>query len=283
MELALGTVQFGLRYGIAGAAAPVPLEEAKAILRRASELGVGVVDTAAAYGCIEAQLAGMISGLPLAVVSKLPPRPAGLTGMEVADWTEQHAHRAVRRLGASLAALLFHRAEDLLDEKSEGAWAAAAGVAREHGFALGVSAYGSADLLAVRRRHPVALAQLPGNAFDRSMLQAAGPGCTLHLRSAFLQGLLLMPEAVASQRLPAAGAALKRWHAWCSEHDLSPLVAALGCAKSLPASHCVVGVDSLSHLEEVAAAWNQAPVINAPELGVNDPDVIDPRIWKVSC
>jgi aryl-alcohol dehydrogenase-like predicted oxidoreductase len=282
MELALGTVQFGLRYGIAGAAAPVPTPEARAILQRAVEWGVRVVDTAAAYGDIEERLAGLIEGLPLKVVSKLPPRPAGLDGPALAVWTTQHTRRALQRLGSALTALLFHRAEDLLGDASEWAWAAAAGLTQEHGITLGVSSYSPETLQAVRRHHPVALAQLPGNVFDRSMLQAAAEGCTLHLRSAFLQGLLLLPEDVGRQRLPAAAAALQRWHAWCRERGMSPLVAALGCAKSLPASHCVVGVDSLSQLEEIAVAWQQAPVIDAPELAVTEPAVIDPRIWQVA-
>ena len=75
MELALGTVQFGLRYGIAGAAGPVPSDQVRAILERAVEFGVRTLDTAAAYGDVEQELAGLIGGLPLSVVSKLPPRP----------------------------------------------------------------------------------------------------------------------------------------------------------------------------------------------------------------
>lgn len=282
MELALGTVQFGLRYGIAGAASPVPAGEARAILKRAVEFGVRTIDTAAAYGNIEERLAELIDELPVSVVSKLPPRPLGLKGAALGDWTANHARRAVQRLRSQLSALLFHRADDLLDAESSQAWSGAESVAQEHGLTLGVSAYGPDDLRAVRQRHPVALAQLPGNALDRSMLQAAEAGCSLHLRSAFLQGLLLLPEAVGCHRLPAAAVALQRWHIWCRDRGLSPLVAALGCAKSLPASHCVVGVDSLAQLEEIIVAWHQAPVINAPELSVTEPAIIDPRIWQVA-
>ena len=281
MELALGTVQFGLRYGSANAG-PIPTPVAREILHRASELGVRMVDTAAVYGDIEERLAELIHGLPLAVVSKLPPRPKGLRGEALSDWTSKHSHRAFQRLGARLSALLFHRADDLLDDDSEHAWDAATQVAQEYGFSLGVSTYGPSDLLRVCQRHPVAVAQLPGNAFDRSMLQATEVGCTLHLRSAFLQGLLLLPEALGGQRLPAAATALARWHTWCRERDMSPLVAALGCAKSLPASYCVVGVDSLVQLEQIALAWHRAPIINAPELSVTERAIVDPRVWQIA-
>jgi aryl-alcohol dehydrogenase-like predicted oxidoreductase len=282
MELALGTVQFGLRYGIAGAPGPVPPDVVSAIVNRAVEYGIRVLDTAAAYGDIEERLAGLIEGLPVTVVSKLPPRPVSLVGAALEDWTAEHALRAVQRLGPSLKALLFHRGDDLLDDSSEYAWAGACGVAQQYGIALGVSAYDPETLLAVRQRYPLEIAQLPGNAFDRSMLRIPQSCCTLHLRSAFLQGLLLMPEGIGARRLPFAAGMLARWHAWCREHGLPPLVAALGCAKSLPATHCVVGVENLSQLEEIAVAWQEAPVINAPELAVAEAGVIDPRTWQVA-
>lgn len=50
MKLALGTVQFGLPYGITNTAGQVAADEVTRILRRARELGLEVLDTAAAYG-----------------------------------------------------------------------------------------------------------------------------------------------------------------------------------------------------------------------------------------
>lgn len=282
MRLALGTVQFGLAYGVAGRDSPVPPAEARRILERAAELGVGVVDTAAAYGDIEDRLLGLTAGLDLQVVTKLPARPAGLRGNEVGGWAQAAVERAIGLFGPSLHAILFHRAEDLLDAEGDFAWRGASDAASAAGVALGVSGYEPATVAAVSRRHPIALAQLPGNALDQSLRTGPSTVHDVHVRSAFLQGLLLMDEAHAARRVPAAAAALRRWHGWCAARDLSPLIAALGCVKALPASHCVVGVDSLDHLEQVAAAWAQAPLLDAPELAVEDRDVIDPRRWGAS-
>jgi len=132
----------------------------------------------------------------------------------------------------------------------------------------------------VRAVHPVALAQLPGNALDQRIAQAPS-AVPLHLRSALLQGLLLMPLAQASQRLPVAAAALAHWHAWCAERALAPLTAALGIVKGLPGvTHCVVGAETLPQFQAIARAWQDAPVLQAPELAVAEPAVIDPRTWK---
>ena len=287
MELALGTVQFGLAYGVAGRGTPVPSEEVRAILARARALGVRWLDTAPAYGDIEERLAGLMGDRDeFSIVSKIPAAPSHLAAGAAAQWVADTLTRSRERLGHSLKAILFHRAEDLLDSHGAERWQAASAFASVHGLDLGVSCYDPATLAAVTARFPVALAQLPGNALDQRLCHAPPADMSqmsIHVRSAFLQGLLLMPEADACARVPAAAAVLVRWHAWCRDHGRPPLQAALGLVKALPgATHCVVGVDSLAQLEAIVAAWQAAPVISAPELACNDTAVIDPRHWPLT-
>jgi aryl-alcohol dehydrogenase-like predicted oxidoreductase len=50
MKLALGTVQFGLAYGVANTQGQVSLPVAAEILRAAQQAGIDTLDTAIAYG-----------------------------------------------------------------------------------------------------------------------------------------------------------------------------------------------------------------------------------------
>ena len=71
MKLALGTVQFGLDYGVANTVGRVSAETAGALLRRAQIYGMDTLDTAIAYGDSESVLGGLgVRGWK--VVSKLP-------------------------------------------------------------------------------------------------------------------------------------------------------------------------------------------------------------------
>jgi aryl-alcohol dehydrogenase-like predicted oxidoreductase len=100
--------------------------------------------------------------------------------------------------------------------------------------------------------------------------------------SAFLQGLLLMPPEAARRKLPAAGLHVDRWHRWCADRQLAPLAAALSIVKGFAGVQaCVVGVDSVKHLEDIVDAWNRVPATSAPGLATHDLEVIDPRRWKV--
>ena len=57
MKLGLGTVQFGQAYGVSNSRGQVLQENVRAILDRAAQAGVRVLDTAANYGEAEAVLA----------------------------------------------------------------------------------------------------------------------------------------------------------------------------------------------------------------------------------
>ena len=79
-RLMLGTVQFGLRYGIANTSGKPDLDQVEAIVRAAADGGITALDTAAAYGDSEQVLGLVLQRAGLAgqftVVSKIPPLPA---------------------------------------------------------------------------------------------------------------------------------------------------------------------------------------------------------------
>ena len=282
MRLALGTVQFGLPYGVAGNAAAVPEAEVREILARAAALGIDTLDTAPAYGDIEERLDALAGTARFSVVTKVPALPADVAGPEVAAWVDDVLRRSFQRLGDRIRGVLFHHAADLLGPQGARLWEAAETLVHARDARLGASCYDVAMLESLQARYPVGLAQVPGNAFDQGLggWHAGVAPPAVHIRSAFLQGLLLLTETQAAARVPKAAAALARWHGWCRDHDLSPLAAALGIVKGLPgATHCLVGVDNARQLEAIAAAWDAAQPLAAPELATRDGDVTDPRCW----
>lgn len=285
VQLALGTVQFGLAYGIAGRGEAVPDDEARAILEDAAARGVRTLDTAADYGDIESRLSRLAAGLPLEIVSKVPAIPLELAPAAAADFAVRMAQRSRERLGPLLRGLMLHRSTDLVGERGDAVWPALQAWARADGVRLGASCYDPADSDELARRHGIALTQVPGNAFDQRIADADAHAplrqVEVHLRSAFLQGLLLMPQDDAKRRLPAAAAALERWHADCARRGTPPLLSALAIVKSFSlVTHVVVGVDRLAQWIDIAEAWERARPVHAPELACQEPEVIDPRLWS---
>lgn len=283
MQLALGTVQFGLAYGIAGNTQAVPPQEVRAILEDAASRGVRTLDTAAAYGDIEERLASLVGDLPFEIISKVPSIPDELTPEQAQAWALGSAQRSLDRLGAPLKGLMLHRASDLQGDRGDLVTPALNEWCSRHGIAFGASCYEAGQAAQLAEGRGIRLTQLPGNAFDQRVARAADAlqDVDVHLRSAFLQGLLLMPLQQAQSRLPAASEILTRWHQRCAAADLQPLEAALGLVKSFQAvSTVLVGVDSLAQWRDIASAWAATQALTWPDLACQDHTIIDPRHWK---
>ncbi|HHT9112407.1 MAG: aldo/keto reductase [Planctomycetes bacterium] len=111
-RLIIGTVQFGLPYGISNQYGQVSLDEAAAILGHAWAEGVNTLDTAIAYGESEQRL-GQIGVGQWRVISKLPAIPANHA--DVAAWVQESALGALQRLRIpKLHGLLLHRSQQLM-------------------------------------------------------------------------------------------------------------------------------------------------------------------------
>jgi aryl-alcohol dehydrogenase-like predicted oxidoreductase len=284
MQLALGTAQFGLAYGIGGRGEPVPEREVRAILEEAAHRGVRMLDTAAAYGEIETSLARLCAGLPLRLISKVSAIPAELTPSEAAEVALARARRSHQRLGSQLHGLLLHNSKDLMGERGEAIGSTLQTWAHAEGISLGASCYTTDEARNLVERTGIALMQLPGNALDQRVAQAIMrgelPGCEIHVRSVFLQGLLLMPLGLILERLPHAHSTILRWRAWVEQQGFGLLDASLAIVKSFKGvSTIVVGVDSYKHWLEIADAWDRTVATAAPELSITDTSIIDIRRW----
>lgn len=286
MELALGTVQFGMAYGLSGGKRLLPDRDVRMLLELAFERGVTILDTAPVYGDIESRIGSLSEGLEFRIVSKIPPLPNDLDDSEAAQWALECAQSSRRRLGPKLYALLFHRAEDLLYVRGDKVWTALAKWASRENIRVGVSGYDLELVRSLFETHQMSIAQLPGNALDQRISTAFSdiqPRPELHLRSAFLQGLLLLPIEAAIRIVPAANAALQRWHRWVKAQGITPLRGALSVVKTFKdVSACVVGVDNIGQLTELLNDWQEARPIGASALACGDLRSIDPRLWDNS-
>lgn len=202
-RLMLGTVQFGMPYGIANVTGQPDHATVRAMLATAVDGGINCFDTAASYGTSEEVLGSALHELGLAkrvtVVTKVRP----LSAMELNDpgLAEQAIRQSVaesrRRLRLDcLPVVLFHREPDavfqwVLEDLQKEGWLRYAGVSCDNrpGAAAEFAASGQFDAL-----------QLPGNLLDRRhqssgvFQQSLSRGVAVFIRSVYLQGLLLMSE-----------------------------------------------------------------------------------------
>ncbi|MDP1773839.1 MAG: aldo/keto reductase [Methylobacter sp.] len=286
MKLALGTVQFGLPYGIANQAGQVTRTEAKAMLQLAAANGIDTLDTAIAYGESETCL-GEAGTQGFKLVTKLPAVPDGC--VDVSGWVKGQVNESLARLGVSAVyGLLLHRSEQLLGKDGKALYQVLQGL-KEAGLVqkIGVSVYGPSELDSLIPQYRFDLVQAPFNLIDRRLatsgwLQRLKQGdVEIHTRSAFLQGLLLMPRALVPPKFMPWAGIWDRWHKWLAQHSVTAVQASLAYPLSFPEiDRVVIGADNKEHLSQIIDASLGYPVKDFPDLHCEDEKLINPAYWS---
>jgi aryl-alcohol dehydrogenase-like predicted oxidoreductase len=286
MKLALGTAQFGLAYGIANKEGQITADVAGKILARARAVGMDMIDTAIAYGESEQRLGEAGVG-GWHIVSKLPAIPYDCA--DVQGWVATNVDASLARLKVPrLHGLLLHRPGQLLEANGRQLYRALLQL-KDTGKVekIGISIYEPSELNGLCANHVFDLVQVPFNVFDRRLVTSGwlqrlhAEGVEIHVRSAFLQGLLLTTTGKSPAGFERWEPLWSAWRAWITDAGLNPLQAALGHVLSYPEiGRVVVGVDSLNQLNEILACA-QSEQQRAPEtLATADPDLLNPARWS---
>ena len=287
-ELSLGTVQFGLHYGVANSTGKVGRNEAAVILSLAKSAGICTLDTAVAYGASEATL-GELGVQDWQIVTKLPPLaedqvlPGG-----IATWVQQQVNASLSRLRVPrLHALLLHRPADLHGKNGRELLDALCEV-RGKGIIgkLGVSIYAPDELDELAGVFAPEIVQAPFNVLDRRMESSGwlarlkAGGVEVHTRSAFLQGLLLMSRNERPRHFQRWRDVWCVWDDWLAATATAPVRACLGfCIANPLIDKVVVGVDSAAHMREILDVSINASAPVPPDLSSCDSELLNPSAW----
>ena len=289
MKLGLGTVQFGLGYGISNSGGRTSSGEAAAILHAARRHGVSVIDTAAAYGCSEEVLgaAGIGDG-PFRVVTKtLPVRRERIDAEDVGALRVRFLDSLAQLRSPRIHGLMAHSCEDLLVPGGERLWTEMLRLKEEGLVArVGASVYTGAQIDRLMERYPLEIVQAPVNVFDQRLLTGGqlhrlkAAGVEVHARSVFLQGLLLMaPRELPAHFDPVRGH-ITAFRACLERAGVSPQAAAYHFVAGLPDIDTVVcGVNDRRQFEELCQVAVCPAPLDLAEFALADERFIDPSRW----
>ena len=250
-RLCLGTVQFGMHYGINNAIGRKPYhEECFLILKKAIEMGITSFDTAASYGNAESILGEFgIGNYGVNVISKFVAKP---------DFSDEDVkieiNKSLRHIGmSSIYGYMLHCPSDvdrmdliygLKEAKHEGII--------QH---IGVSVYTPEEAIHVIENDFIDILQIPYNIFDRRWDKldifsiARKKNIKIYARSVFLQGLLLMEAKRLPGKLSQLKSPLNLFQNICKKYGYAPYEAALLYAVSNTRIHKIVfGVDTVEQL-----------------------------------
>ena len=289
-QIALGTANFGLQYGVKNQK-QLTAEEVDQILRTCRGTGVTTIDTAIGYGDSQRAL-GEAGCRDFDCITKLPGLPA--QPEDVLGWVRSQVAQALLDLGQEkLYGLLLHRPGDLLGPHGQKLAEALCRVQNEFSIPkVGVSVYEPKELLDCWKVLKYDLVQLPCNVFDQRFTAEStaehlgGQNIEVHARSAFLQGLLLMPDMTRPAYFNRWASVFEAWHSLVDATKRTPLEVCLAFAEQQRFVHkWVIGVDSKDQLLGVLSAGDPGQTAIPADAWVRFKDLpldlISPAQWSL--
>jgi aryl-alcohol dehydrogenase-like predicted oxidoreductase len=288
-KIGLGSVQWGLQYGVSNTYGKTPDSEITSILDGARINDVRIIDTATLYGDSETKLGQQELGA-FKIVSKTPHCSSIIDAETTCSFLIHSIRQSLNKLKIpKLYGYLVHHADDLLGPHGRQIGKALHRL-KDQGLVdkVGVSVYRKEQLDSITTFFIPDLIQVPINVLDQRLIKSGtlkkmkDLGVEIHARSAYLQGLLLMPLS----RVPAYFAPLmpllNEWHNRVREQHLSPAQAAFAFVSNVSEiDKVILGVENRQQFEDAIRFSQNAQLFDATGLECDDTAFIEPSLWNL--
>tara|TARA_A100001388_G_scaffold277560_1_gene269499 strand:- start:9902 stop:10795 length:894 start_codon:yes stop_codon:yes gene_type:complete len=293
-ELALGTAQFGLNYGITNQKGIITENESLEILKLASGYGLKFIDTAQNYGYSEEILGKTFpKNNKFRVVTKMKSINLKPSTKDIDKW-EKNFFLSLKNLNLNkLDSFLLHDSSDF--KKPYGKelinWLISL-KKRNLIRRIGVSIYSVEELQHIPI-NLIEIIQLPLSIYDQRLIRNGtletliSKGIAVHVRSIFLQGLLLQESNIWPSFLTSEFISHHReFTKEISKIGSTALIETLNFALRLNVEAVVVGISSLSDFQNILKTYNLLKtdklkhIEDYSKYSWDKSKDIDPRLWK---
>ena len=258
-KLSLGTVQFGLNYGIANISGQPTQDEVNKIVNYVIDNGITCFDTAQAYGDSEIVLGQTIESKEnIFLISKLKSEKFQNNSIENVLYSLQNLGKK------SLFGLLLHDSTLLYSWKEKNSEDIKILKEKELIKYFGVSIYTSEDFDLAIKNDDITFIQIPFSVFDLRAIhekwfeRAKEKGKLIFIRSIFLQGLLLMNINEVPEKLTKAKQHLEIFEQFAFELNMSKSELALSFVETIAKNSILLfGCDTLEQAKENIKSYEE--------------------------
>jgi len=279
MKLALGTVQFGLDYGVTNHDGQVTIDEVKNILDYAKGKSIDTLDTASGYGNSE-QVLGEVGVSNYRIITKTTSLKNGIDGVI------KGFHQSLDNLNVEqVEGLLIHNIDDTKDKRF-GELFHKLNKLKEEGVIkkIGFSTYTPKQVNFLLENFDFDLIQVPFNVFDSRLVEGGQlkalkkKNIEIHARSVFLQGVLLSFDSL-SDYFSTWNEQFEQYQEMVREKELSLLEYALNFVlKTQELDKVLVGIDSVNQLTDIINAFKSDVDLKA--FKIDDINLLNPNLWS---
>ena len=276
-KLIIGGAQIGLNYGVSNKIGIPSDSELNKIIKTAKKNNITLLDTASSYGNAEQRI-GNIANNEFNIITKI-------SNISLDNSIAYQVKKSLDNLKSkSLYACLFHNANELI--KMPVFWdklirQKELGLIKKIGYSL----YHPEEFEKLIQVKCIPdIIQIPFNIIDRNfepyLKDLKSLGIEIHVRSIFLQGLLLKKNKYKQKKFSNWFSIWDSYEFWLKKKSISPLEGCLSHVLSYKEfSNILVGIESNSQLSEIILASKKKAGKAPDSITSSDLSLTNPLAW----
>ena len=285
MKIALGTANFGQKYGLSKKNIKSNKRIEK-ILKFSNSSNINLIDTSSNYGSSEILL-GKNSLKNFKLVTKIKTSIKEKKSNNLENIIYKKVEKSLLKLNTKkLYAILLHDINDLKGNRKHLIIKVLKKLKKKKLVSkIGISIYDPKELDFIWSFWKPDIVQCPFNILDQRIFKSGWLNrliknrVEVHVRSIFLQGLLLKNEKTVPKEFKKWNNIFRKWNKYCNEENISKLQACINFIKFFKKiSYVVVGFENISQIKKITEYFNNNKK-KYISLTSSATKLINPRLW----
>jgi len=284
-KIILGSANFNQIYGIKKRF--IKQNEIKKLFSLALKNKIKTIDTSPLYNKSE-KIIGMLNNNRFKIISKIPKLPKNIKKKNIKKWLKHSVMVSLKNLKIKkFECLLLHNANSLLDKNGSEIYESIKNM-KTNGFTnkIGISIYDFDILDKILNKFKFNLIQAPLNILDQRLIETGWlkklkkRKVEVHVRSIFLQGILLLRHKQLPKKLKKLDKSWTIWENWLKKNRFNSLQVCLSfILNQSQLDGIVVGLDNKNQLNQILKIKKIKNKFLIPNLNIENRKLIDPRKW----
>ena len=259
----------------------------KKLLNYASRKKLKIIDTSPNYANAEKVIGSIKKNFK--IITKIPKIPNTIKNHNIEDWILKIVNNSQKNLRSKkIYGILIQDAQTLLTYRAEKIYNTikklqTSGVIKN----IGISIYDFKILAPIIKKFKIDFIQVPFNILDQRLLhnklilKIKKKGIKIHVRSIFLQGLLIEKDIkLPKKKLKKLKLLLSKWYDWAKKNNINPFHACLEfILNNKNIDKFVIGFNGLNHLKQVVNYKKRNINFQNFRIKTKESNLLDPRKW----
>lgn len=276
----MGSANFSQKYGINSQ--KVNLSEIKKIFYLAKKNNISFLDTADNY--LKDSSALRLIRKKFKIISKIKPDEK----WKDFQFSKNEIIAQTKKLNNDIEVLLFHDVNILFTKYGEKIFNNLV-ILKKQGYLkkIGVSIYDTKCLKYLTSKYDLNVVQCPYNILNKEIIENGWlkkikkMNIEIHVRSIFLQGLLVNKEFSKKNYFKKYRVKLIKWFKYLDSNKISPIEYIMNDLIDKNFDKIIIGINSFDNLKEIINfRVKKEKFKKIKKLVINDKSLVDPRKWK---